>query len=173
MGSILVSPWASQGDSHPRSWQGCYTRFPGTSVGISIGLRALICLELGMPALGSDRLGSPWVRRSPRSGLQSARELRLARACLNLLNLLLPPPSPLRERLLSLSGFRETAVPTRSRPFFALFLLSFCFLHFCSLFYPILPPKSRPGPPKIVSKWSQNWSRDPPKIDPKNRFIFE
>ena len=68
--SVLVSPQPCQADSHPRSWQSCYTRFPGTSVGISIGLRALICLELGMPALGSDRLGSPWVRRSPRSGLQ-------------------------------------------------------------------------------------------------------
>ena len=29
-----------------------------------------ICWELGVPAPGSNRLGPPWVRRSPRSGLQ-------------------------------------------------------------------------------------------------------
>ena len=46
----------------------------------ALDFRLDICLELGIQALGSNRLGTPWVRRSPRSGLQSARELRLAPA---------------------------------------------------------------------------------------------
>ena len=63
----------------------------------SVGLRhrcAGNCWELGTPTHGCNRLGPPGVRRSPRSGLQSARELRLARACLNLFKLL---PSTLSE----------------------------------------------------------------------------
>ena len=42
----------------------------------SVGLRhrfAGNCWELGTPAHGSNRWEPPWVRRSPRSGLQSAR----------------------------------------------------------------------------------------------------
>ena len=85
----------------------------------------------------------------------------------------LPSPGPLRERLLSLSGIPGATARTHDHLFFALFLLSFCFLHFYSLFYPILPLKSRPGPPKIVSKWYRNWSPSRTKTDPKNIIILD
>ena len=103
-------------------------------------------------------------------------ELRLARACLNLFNLLRPPSlGPLRERLLSLRRPPGATARTHSRSFFALFLLSFCSLHFCSLFSSILCffflfyiPKVAPG----LQNPPQNRPQSLPEASSSQSFVF-
>ena len=81
-GSIFVSfwpPWAhvlaldvlAPEHSHPRSWQSCYTRFPGTCVGISLlafgidllGIAGNYGLQL-MAAIAWDPLGCGGLREA-------------------------------------------------------------------------------------------------------------
>ena len=92
---------------------------------------------------------------------QSARELRLARACLNLVKLL---PSTLSETP-SGETFKSQR-PTRSSPYLctlALFSLSFCFLFAFFIFVPFFLPFYLPK----VAPDLQNPPQKPPKTVPE------